>query len=94
MSATLEASPFKKYYKQYKYDTFLILECNFCFISEVFQTKTEPGDSSLTTLGNVNLQARCMLSDLVTDLQQIHYIPKQCHQCSSSNLRTSACLHE
>lgn len=65
-----------------------------CLISVVFQTKTEPGDPSLTTLGNVNLQARCMLSDLVTDLQQLHYVLKQCHQCNSFNLRTSACLHE
>lgn len=29
---------------------------------------------------NVNLQSRYMLGDLVTGLQLLHYILKQCHQ--------------
>lgn len=49
---------------------------------------------SLKKLQNVSLQTRCLLSDLVTDLQQLHYILKHCHQCNSFNLRPSACLHE
>lgn len=52
------------------------------------------GDTCSTTLQNVSLQTRCLLSDLVTDLEQLHYILKQWHQYNSFNLRTSTCLHE